>query len=251
MTLDNGIQIWQVPVSGSYVIKAWGASGAEGRQSGDVATRPGGKGAYMRGTFNFTRGTKLKILVGQAGSTGTTGVTLTGGGGGGTFVTSLSNTPIIIAGGGGGGVARKGIMYEGDPGQTTGYGSRAGGSSGSGGNLYEKYFSIGSFESGAGGGLNGDGKSGRVAEGGKGFVNGGEGGGTRFGANGGFGGGGAGFLYPGAGGGYSGGGVMKNGLTVIAGGGGSFNGGAQPVKKKGGKKGHGKLIITLLDPDQR
>ena len=251
MTLDNGIQIWQVPQSGSYVIEAWGASGAEGRESGDVsaAASRGGIGAYMKGTFNLTRGTKLKILVGQKGSRGPFGSPLPGGGGGGTFVTSISNTPLIIAGGGGGGFVQWKNMNEGDPGQTTGKGSRAGGSGGSGGDIYEKGSRFPTFDSGAGGGLNGDGKSGWVAEGGKAFVNGGEGGGTRFGAKGGFGGGGAGHMFPGAGGGYSGGGVLKDGSEVIAGGGGSFNDGANPVKKKGVKEGDGEAIITLVDTD--
>ena len=252
VTLDNGIQIWQVPLSGSYVIEAWGASGAEGRQSGDVsaAARPGGKGAYMRGTFNFTRGTKLKILVGQKGSRGAFGSPLPGGGGGGTFVTSLSNAPLIVAGGGGGGVAESGNMNEGDPGQTTGNGSRAGGSNGSGGDIYEQGSPSNSFECGAGGGLNGDGESGSVFEGGKGFVKGGKGGDSPVGGHGGFGGGGAGFLYPGAGGGYSGGGVLKDGSEVIAGGGGSFNSGASPVKKKGVMEGDGKVIIKLVLPEK-
>ena len=242
-----------MPLSGSYVIKAWGASGAEGRQSGDVsaAARPGGIGAYMKGTFNLTRGTNLTILVGQKGSSGTLGRSpLPGGGGGGTFVTSLSNAPLIVAGGGGGGVARSESMHEGDPGQTTGNGSREGGSNGSGGDIYEQGFPSNTFESGAGGGLNGDGKSARVAEGGKGFVNGGKGGDSPVGSNGGFGGGGAGFLYAGAGGGYSGGGVLKDGVKVIAGGGGSFNSGANPMKKKGVMKGDGKVIITLVKPEK-
>ena len=252
MRLDNGIQIWQVPLSGSYVIEAWGASGAEGREFDNVsaAARPGGKGAYMKGTFNLIRGTKLKILVGQAGSKGTTGAPLPGGGGGGTFVTSLSNAPLIIAGGGGGGVARSKNMHEGDPGQTTGNGSRAGGSKGSGGDIYAQGFPSKLFYCGAGGGLNGDGESGSAFEGGRGFVNGGKGGDSPVGGHGGFGGGGAGFLCPGAGGGYSGGGVLKDGAGVIAGGGGSFNSGANPMKKKGVMKGDGKVIITLIKPDK-
>ena len=100
--MDNGTQIWRVPQSESYVIEAWGASGAQVRESQGVlaATIPGGKGAYMMGTFNFTRGTLLKILVRQAGSTGTVGSPLVGGdGGGGTFIISSSNATLIVAGG--------------------------------------------------------------------------------------------------------------------------------------------------------
>jgi len=33
VTLDNGIQIWTVPVTGTYVIEVAGASGASSRNS--------------------------------------------------------------------------------------------------------------------------------------------------------------------------------------------------------------------------
>ena len=248
--IENGFQLWTVPLSGSYVIEAWGASGAEGRQSDKVSavTRPGGKGAYVKGTFNLTRGKELKILVGQRGSRGETGSPLPGGGGGGTFITSSADAPLIIAGGGGGGVAQSGNLHEGDPGQTTRNGSQAGGADGYGGSLYEKGSPSASFECGAGGGLNEDGRSGRIDEGGKGFINGGKGGDSPNKGHGGFGGGGAAWLYPGAGGGYSGGGVVKEKEETIAGGGGSFNTGANP-KKEGGLAGDGKVIITLLEAD--
>ena len=246
--IENGIQLWTVPLSGSYVIEAWGASGAEGRSdkfSSD--TRPGGKGACVKGTFNLTRGKELKILVGQTGSKGKNGSPLPGGGGGGTFITSSADVPLIIAGGGGGGVAQPGNFHEGDPGQTIRNGSQAGGAYGSGGNLYEKG-SPSAFLCGAGGGLNGDGKSGGFDEGGKGFIKGGKGGNSPSKGNGGFGGGGAAWRYPGAGGGYSGGGVVKDKKETIAGGGGSFNTGANP-KKGEGLGGDGKVIITLLEAD--
>ena len=246
--IENGIQLWTVPLSGSYVIEAWGASGAEGRSdkfSSD--TRPGGKGACVKGTFNLTRGKELKILVGQTGSKGKNGSPLPGGGGGGTFITSSADVPLIIAGGGGGGVAQPGNFHEGDPGQTIRNGSQAGGAYGSGGNLYEKG-SPSAFLCGAGGGLNGDGKSGGFDEGGKGFIKGGKGGNSPSKGNGGFGGGGAAWRYPGAGGGYSGGGVVKDKKETIAGGGGSFNTGANP-KKEGGLAGDGKVIIRRLEAD--
>ncbi|XP_022798682.1 ALK tyrosine kinase receptor-like [Stylophora pistillata] len=219
--IENGIQLWTVPLSGSYFIEAWGASGADGRESADVsaATRAGGKGAYVKGTFNLTLGKELKILVGQTGSRGKFGRPLPGGGGGGTFITSSADAPLIIAGGGGGGVAQPGNFHKGDPGQTSQNGSRAGGSNGSGGNLYEQGSPSASFECGAGG-------------------------------HGGFGGGGAAFLYPGAGGGYSGGGVVKNKEETNAGGGGSFNSGAKSEKEEGLVEGDGKVIITLLEADK-
>ena len=233
--IENGIQLWTVPLSGSYVIEAWGASGAEGRQSDKVSavTRPGGKGAYVKGTFNLTRGKELKILVGQTGGKGKNGSPLPGGGGGGTFITSSADVPLIIAGGGGGGVAQPGNLHEGDPGQTTRNGSQAGGSNGSGGNLSQQGSPLALLECGAGGGLNGNGKSRMIWVGGKGFINGGRGGNSPIEGHGGFGGGGAAWRYPGAGGGYSGGGVVKDKNETIAGGGGSFNTGANPKKEEG------------------
>ena len=208
VSLVKGIQIWQVPMTGSYVIEVWGASGAQGR--GANGARPGGKGAYMKGTFNLTRGTSLKILVGQAGSTGNDGQPLPGGGGGGTFITSSSNTALIVAGGGGGGGAKTGNSHDGDPGQRTEDGSQSGGSSGTGGAILRNGSPTVSFEGGAGGGLIGDGESAVLANGGKSFVNGGEGGHSSNGGMGGFGGGGGGFIFPGAGGGYSGGGEWRS-----------------------------------------
>lgn len=245
--LKKGIQIWQVPLNGSYVIEAWGASGAQGQESASSNKTAGGKGAFMKGTFNLTRGNVLKILVGQAGSEGATGYPLPGGGGGGTFVTFSSNTALIVAGGGGGGGAKPGNNYEGDPGQIAEEGSQSGGSSGTGGRIIKDGSPSSSFECGAGGGLNGDGESAKNAEGGKSFVNGGEGGISFNEGKGGFGGGGGGFHFPGAGGGYSGGSVKENRGKTIAGGGGSFNSGANPVKEAGLKEGDGKVIITLVD----
>ena len=250
--MDNGIQIWQVPLNGSYVIEAWGASGAQGRvtKGASVVMRSGGKGAYMKGTFNLTRGTLLKILVGQAGSTGVASLPpQSGGGGGGTFITSSSNAALIVAGGGGGGGAKTGDNYDGDPGQISEEGSRSGGSNGTGGTILRIGSLSDPFEGGAGGGLNGDGESAIFARGGKSFENGGEGGHSAKGAMGGYGGGGGGFQFPGAGGGYSGGGVLDNQGKTIAGGGGSFNSGENPVKKEGVKEGDGKVIITLVDPE--
>ena len=252
VNLENGIQIWQVPLNGSYIIEAWGASGAQGKESEGAlaATRLGGKGAYMKGTFNLTRGTLLKILVGQAGSQGTVGKPLPGGGGGGTFVISSWNGVLIVAGGGGGGGAMPGNNHDGDPGQITEEGSQSGGSNGTGGTILRKGSPSVKFECGAGGGLNGNGDSAQLTKGGKSFKNGGEGGKSTSEGHGGFGGGGGGFQFPGAGGGYSGGGVLEKKGETIAGGGGSFNKGENPIKKKGLKEGDGKVIITLVDLQQ-
>ena len=64
VTLDSGIQIWTVPVTGIYVIEVSGASGASSKNSSNDPWRVGGLGATIRGTFVLQRGTKLKILVG-------------------------------------------------------------------------------------------------------------------------------------------------------------------------------------------
>lgn len=251
VTLQKGIQIWKVPLNGTYVIEAWGASGAVGRQNNSgSSTRAGGKGAYMKGCFNLTQGTSVKILIGQRGSTGKTGFPLPGGGGGGTFVVLHSGNPLIIAGGGGGGGAPNSGYDEGDPGQTTEHGSQSGGSNGTGGVLLEENAPSNNLEAGAGGGLNADGESGINAKGGLSFINGGLGGDSVNKANGGFGGGGGGFQYPGAGGGYSGGGVKKKSGVTIAGGGGSLNRGINQLEKKGVNRHDGKVVIALVDPEQ-
>ena len=252
VSLDKGIQIWKVPLNGSYVIEAWGASGADGRETAhsSSSTRAGGKGAYAKGSFNLTHGMLLKILVGQRGSKGKTGSPLPGGGGGGTFVVLSSGDPLIVAGGGGGGGAPRKDYDVGDPGQSTGEGSQLGGSSGNGGKIREEGGSYPSFEAGAGGGLTGDRESASISEGGKSFKNGGKGGTSPTGGNGGFGGGGGGSKFPGAGGGYSGGGVfMRTGKKTIAGGGGSLNNGIKQVNKRGANGGDGKVVITLIEPE--
>ena len=251
VTLQKGIQIWKVPLNGTYVIEAWGASGAVGRQNNSgSSTRAGGKGAYMKGCFNLTQGTSVKILIGQMGSTGTIGSPLPGGGGGGTFVVLHSGNPLIIAGGGGGGGAPKSGYDVGDAGQITEHGSESGGSNGTGGVLLVEGAPSENLEAGAGGGLNSDGENGTITMGGLSFLNGGLGGNSMSGANGGFGGGGGGFQFPGAGGGYSGGGVKKKSGDTIAGGGGSLNRGIHQVKEKSVNRHDGKIVIALVDPEQ-
>ena len=69
--LNKGIQIWTVPVTGTYVIEAAGASGGNGSDPfvSLAHWKLGGLGAKMTGTFQLNQGTKLKILVGQEGGT--------------------------------------------------------------------------------------------------------------------------------------------------------------------------------------
>ena len=109
VTLANGIQIWAVPVNGSYSIEASGASGANGTDVSQVplSWRIGGLGAKIKGSFKLPQGTQLKILVGQEGNRTMSSGDAPGGGGGGSFVALFDNTPLIIAGGGGGGGAAR------------------------------------------------------------------------------------------------------------------------------------------------
>ena len=100
----RGIQEWTVPSTGNYKIEALGASGGSSSDS----NRLGGKGAKIKGTFNLTEGTVLKIVVGHEGLEGTNSGNKDYGGGGGTFVMQppYNNTPaLLIAAGGGGGAA--------------------------------------------------------------------------------------------------------------------------------------------------
>ena len=64
MTLVSGVQQWTVRFTGTYRITAVGASGGYGYRS-TISAR--GRGAYMRGDFEFKKGDVIKILVGQQG----------------------------------------------------------------------------------------------------------------------------------------------------------------------------------------
>lgn len=101
--VDPGIQEFTVPADANYTIEA---IGAEGGQSTNTGSTPGGGGypARMIGTFTLTGGDVLKIAVGQAGRGGSGWERSDPGGGGGTFVwiNDPPSDPLIIAGGGGG-----------------------------------------------------------------------------------------------------------------------------------------------------
>ncbi|XP_073258293.1 uncharacterized protein [Porites lutea] len=250
VTLNNGIQIWTVPVTGTYVIEATGGSGGNGTygtQSYPLPWTLGGLGAKIIGSFKLSRGTQIKILVGQEGGTSISFPDRPGGGGGGTFVTLSDDTPLIIAGGGGGGGAARNQFTDGDPGQATTIGTQSGGTGGSGGQVCDADTgnSDSSVRAGAGAGLRGDGESSiAIATEALSFTNGGTGG-TCPVSNGGFGGGGFAMLNGGGGGGYSGGGVVGTQTKGTAGGGGSYNVGTDQQNMAGVNKGDGKVIITL------
>lgn len=247
-TVVNGIQIWAVPATGSYSIRAAGAVGGSG--NGTV----GGRGAEITGTFTLTEGTLIRILVGQPG----TNSSLNGGGGGATWVVKQSDNTtsgiyVIAGAGGGGGRNANGSNVDANTstsGQSGWHGNEArtlnnSVSDGSGGINYDR--------SGAGGGgfssSGGSSSSGTCSYGGASFISGGAGGsGT---APGGFGGGGAGewctWTGGGGGGGYSGG---SGGYWYgSGGGGGSYNNGTNQTNTAGSNNAAGFVTITSLGPE--
>jgi hypothetical protein len=208
MTSDNGIQLWTVPVTGTYRIRAVGAGGGGG-----------GSGRDLQLTTTLIKGEVIRILVGQKGII----TDVNGGGGGGTFVVRGIQTPIIVAGGGGGrgasgvsGMMNATLSINGNPSSSS---VTKGGTNGSGGE---------NGSDGGGGGMFGDGygggSAGGSADGGFAFINGGLGGRGTVGTtvHGGFGGGGGANDWDGGGGGggYSGGGGGIGGASSYGGGGG-------------------------------
>ncbi|XP_028419052.1 leukocyte tyrosine kinase receptor-like, partial [Dendronephthya gigantea] len=235
VTLKNGTQFWTVPYTGTYEITAVGAAGGYDKY-GSTAR---GRGAYMRGEFNFEKGDVIKILVGQTAPMNT--ASSTSGGGGGSFVATSSNTPLIVAGGGGGVENLRNRMENCDANtRTSGRRNQCerscaiwfGGKNGSGALEADNDYS-----GGGGGGFYSNGRSsshfggsyGRGGEGGRGFIQGGAGGRARYhNAVGGFGGGGGAYGGgggAGGGGGYSGGASGNNDNQSCGGGGGSYNAG--------------------------
>jgi hypothetical protein len=265
----NGIQDWTVPETGSYQITCLGARGGQaGQNSGGW-----GFGARAIGTFSFTQGEVLRLVVGQRGNT-TNARASTGGGGASAVWRRDSNAePLIMAGGGGGasdqpeGQAGVGgtrharvhaVIGTSGEGSTQDGGSvrNAGGSGGNGGST------SGSPSAGAGAGFKGDGDSNGAGDrSGKQIrtdARGGAGGsdGNRVGngsgdpaSQGGFGGGGGGegwYGCSGGGGGYSGGGASNDGPRTAGGGGGSYNAGTNQTMNAAFNNATGSITITRL-----
>jgi sporulation protein YlmC with PRC-barrel domain len=244
VNVSAGIQNWSIPESGTYTIKACGASGVKGGSSGGE----GGAGACIIGDFILNAGDIIKVAVGQNGSRDGT---YAGGGGGGTFVIDDTNSDIlIIAGGGGGGSIRSATFLHGrnaTTNETGTYGSidatldfNAPSNNGSGGLTSTN-------GGGAGGGYNGDGADYVTsAIGGHSYENGLTGGDGTGSSVGGFGGGGSGYGGGGGGGGYNGaggGGYTSNGGG--GGGGGSINNGTNQNNTSPFNYGDGYVIFTL------
>jgi hypothetical protein len=97
LTLTGGIQYWTPSTTATYTIIAGGSSG--GGTTGTTPPINGGFGIIVKTTVSLTAGSTYKILVGQYGTSTSTGGS---GGGGGTFIATNANSPILVAGGGGG-----------------------------------------------------------------------------------------------------------------------------------------------------
>jgi hypothetical protein len=250
----NGMQLWTIPQTGTYRIRASGAKGGDAdKQNG--TTRPGGQGAYAQGDFTLTQGRKLHIVVGQAGGT-STGSAGGGGGGGGSWVLEgthlvdannlgtqyyLSN--VFVVGGGGGGC--HGINNIANVTGGNAVASQASVNATAGGAKNSSY------NAGGGAGLANSGAGGNQS-GGRGLYSGALGGlrengynSTYDGGEGGYGGGGANTAHI-AGGGAGYGGGASNSLTVPGALGGTCRSNGNSVSFANHSSTHGSVIITKL-----
>lgn len=237
------IQTWTVLTTGDYMIDAYGAQGGYSYLWSTSTVNPGGKGAWIKGTFSLTAGQVINILVGQPGYN-YADYTRGGGGGGGTFMVRAGTLLIAAGGGGGAGQYATTSAAGGQSGPSGGSGTvgtfGAGGINGAGGGA--------SSYSGGGCGWLANGIDSSYGKGGASFNNGGLGGvGYRDGStptmNGGFGGGGGAYAGGGGGGGYSGGGAGGWSYSGNGGGGGSFNAGTNPSNTASVRTGAGLLTI--------
>ena len=256
---ENGFQLWTVPITGTYTIKAYGANGG-GLYASSSQSR-GGYGAWTQGNFNLTKGEKVLIIVGHIGRDGSSYNYTSSGGGGGTYVlkelgasTAVSNSSIYcIAGGGGGGRDNNsGTNQSGD-----GIASQAAEiTAGGGGSASVNYSSGGGAGYFANGNVPGSTSSGFEAQrpytgsqGGYGSWSWGSSHayGNRYGGFGG--GGGNGAHDPGGGGGYQGGGGKGYNQNPVSQGGTCRNNGIAGTISFGNQtdlEQNGKVIITLI-----
>jgi len=261
-TTSNGIQIWTVPVTGTYTIEAIGANGGTGSRQGR-----GGYGAIISGSFILQQGEKIQILVGQAGSNTTNATTYNQpAGGGGSFVVrypynTTDSILVIAGGGGGGGVGDTVVNQSTSDASLTNDGKTAAGTAsgpiGTGGTLGSGG-GDGSSYGGGGAGFSGIGGHASTARA-QAFIAGGVGGQNTttnpnsYVVQGGFGGGGGaasstGFGSGSGGGGYSGGGGIYSASAAaegFGGGGGSYNSGTNQTATLRNSAGPGQVKITL------
>jgi len=104
----QGFQLWTIPKTGTYRITAKGGQGTRTAGNGAYSNSPG-NGANIRADIAFTVGTKIVIIVGQAGEypTGVQKNNTGGGGGGATWIlkesfTTANDQVYMVAGAGGG-----------------------------------------------------------------------------------------------------------------------------------------------------
>lgn len=240
--VNNGLQIWTVPATGLYTIKAIGAAG------GQILSNTTGLGASIQGDFNLSQGETVTILVGQKGINLNTSYGQ--GGGGGSFVLKSDQTKLVIAGGGGtrgngGGNSNLDslVRVHADASITT---------TAKDANTYVETGGLGGTNGNAGGSVssswNGYAGSGFLQDastgGAKSWANGSLGGNINTYGYGGFGGGGSAGQYGGSGGGgYSGGGA--NTRHGPGGGGSSYNSGASKIETLTATIANGSVVITL------
>ena len=239
--ITQGFQLWTVPKTGTYTIKALGARGGQSGGSG------AGQGAYSQGNFYFTEGTKLNIVVGRQGEDGQGATSggmgaypnyAGGGGGGASWVLSENKTTLYAVGGGGGG-------SNGRSSNAANYGTFAGQSQAASTARVGTYYNRYSPGGGASWDTNGNGTS--VSQG-KSIANGAMGGESGHGQgsrNGGFGGGGGnGATQGGGGAGYGGGNCSDYNVSPGAFGGTTRNNGSST--SFGTHTGNdGSVVVTL------
>ena len=97
MSSVRGVQMWTVPATRYYTFNVAGASGG----SVTTGSKLGGAGNIVSGTLYLTYGTRIYIIVGQAGASSA----YQAGGGGGSFVfkDSIAIGNLLFGAGGGGG----------------------------------------------------------------------------------------------------------------------------------------------------
>lgn len=272
VSLSSGQQLWTVPTTGTYRIKAFGAQG------GCNSTCRGGGGAVIQGDFQLTQGQVIKILVGSSGALSPNDCD-TGGGGGTYVIKSPYNTQasILCIAAGGGGASNASYNSQGCGDRTLGNTQGSGGKDGQSGNTALSGDGGAAGTNGTAGTRNGTSRGnpggGFFSGGGSGssnptwgetsagysYLDGGNGGTPNDTTNsfGGFGGGGGGhgncFISGGGGGGYNGGGCQVQYTSKHGGcGGGSYNSGTNQINTAGGNfadsgpPNMGKVEVTLL-----
>lgn len=97
VSVDDGIQTWEVPATGIYELEAQGAEGDSSTSGTDARSL----GARSQGNVALDKGEEIQVLVGQQGEYDSSDGHAASGGGG-TFVATGGDEPLVVAGGGGG-----------------------------------------------------------------------------------------------------------------------------------------------------